>query len=202
MSAGGAFGGSRGYQPRAPEKGVFPLDHFGECKQVGLLCFACMLSLCTLQTNICCMSCFCRYRSNIWHVSRRMPMMLRNAESFPSCICSAGWTGERDFKLCCSKLWYIMHEISSDCALQHTFAADTVLLQCQLLRADHCFISTFACFWHLLSLYCGCHRNLMARQDLKELGFKGQQQQTAAQNSKPDTNANKQKQGFIAGVRR
>ena len=35
MSAGGAFGGSRGYQPRAPEKGVFPLDHFGECKQVG-----------------------------------------------------------------------------------------------------------------------------------------------------------------------
>ena len=21
-------------QPRAPEKGVFPLDHFGECKQV------------------------------------------------------------------------------------------------------------------------------------------------------------------------
>ena len=34
MSAGGAFGGARGYQPRAPEKGVFPLDHFGECKSV------------------------------------------------------------------------------------------------------------------------------------------------------------------------
>jgi len=31
MSAGGAFGGARGYQPRPPEKGVFPLDHFGEC---------------------------------------------------------------------------------------------------------------------------------------------------------------------------
>lgn len=31
-SAGGAFGGSRGLQPRPPEKGVFPLDHFGECK--------------------------------------------------------------------------------------------------------------------------------------------------------------------------
>ena len=32
MSAGGAFGGARGYQPKPPEKGVFPLDHFGECK--------------------------------------------------------------------------------------------------------------------------------------------------------------------------
>jgi cytochrome c oxidase assembly protein subunit 19 len=34
MSAGGSFGGARGYQPRPPEKGVFPLDHFGECKGV------------------------------------------------------------------------------------------------------------------------------------------------------------------------
>ena len=33
-AAGGAFGGSRGLQPRPPEKGVFPLDHFGECKDV------------------------------------------------------------------------------------------------------------------------------------------------------------------------
>ncbi|KAK9904671.1 hypothetical protein WJX75_000194 [Coccomyxa subellipsoidea] len=34
MSAGGAFGGARGYQPKSPDKGVFPLDHFGECKQL------------------------------------------------------------------------------------------------------------------------------------------------------------------------
>ena len=34
MSAGGAFGGARGLQPRPPEKGVFPLDHFGECQEV------------------------------------------------------------------------------------------------------------------------------------------------------------------------
>jgi hypothetical protein len=34
MSAGGAFGGARGYQPKPPDKGVFPLDHFGECKAV------------------------------------------------------------------------------------------------------------------------------------------------------------------------
>lgn len=34
MSAGGAFGGARGLQAKAPEKGVFPLDHFGECKKV------------------------------------------------------------------------------------------------------------------------------------------------------------------------
>lgn len=35
MSAGGAFGGARGFQPRPPEKGVFPLDHFGECKKAS-----------------------------------------------------------------------------------------------------------------------------------------------------------------------
>lgn len=29
-----AFGGSRGVAARPPEKGIFPLDHFGECKQV------------------------------------------------------------------------------------------------------------------------------------------------------------------------
>jgi cytochrome c oxidase assembly protein subunit 19 len=33
-SSGGAFGGARGYQPKPPEKGVFPLDHFGECTHV------------------------------------------------------------------------------------------------------------------------------------------------------------------------
>ena len=35
MSAGGAFGGARGNAPKPPEKGVFPLDHLGECKEVG-----------------------------------------------------------------------------------------------------------------------------------------------------------------------
>jgi hypothetical protein len=39
MSAGGQFGGTRGLKPQPPEKGVFPLDHFGECKQVGSSCF-------------------------------------------------------------------------------------------------------------------------------------------------------------------
>lgn len=34
MSAGGAFGGARGIQAKAPEKGIFPLDHFGECTEV------------------------------------------------------------------------------------------------------------------------------------------------------------------------
>lgn len=34
MAAGGAFGGTRGLQPIPPEKGVFPLDHFEECKHV------------------------------------------------------------------------------------------------------------------------------------------------------------------------
>ena len=29
-----AFGGSRSLAPKPPEKGVFPLDHFNECKQV------------------------------------------------------------------------------------------------------------------------------------------------------------------------
>ncbi|GAB2269392.1 hypothetical protein Dimus_004311 [Dionaea muscipula] len=31
MSAGGAFGGTRGARPIPPEKGVFPLDHMHEC---------------------------------------------------------------------------------------------------------------------------------------------------------------------------
>lgn len=44
----------------------------------------------------------------------------------------------------------------------------------------------------------------MARQDLKELGFRSEEQQQTAvpRPSKPDSNADKQKQGFIAGVRR
>ena len=67
-------------------------------------------------------------------------------------------------------------------------------------------MSTHACLWQLISLFligfgCECCRNLMARQDLKELGFKEEQQQAAGRRSKPDSNADKQKQGFIAGVR-
>lgn len=31
MSAGGAFGGTRGASPVPPEKGVFPLDHMRLC---------------------------------------------------------------------------------------------------------------------------------------------------------------------------
>ncbi|KAK9839854.1 hypothetical protein WJX81_006333 [Elliptochloris bilobata] len=42
MSAGGAFGGARGYQPKPPDKGVFPLDHFGECKAVKEQYLACL----------------------------------------------------------------------------------------------------------------------------------------------------------------
>ena len=37
-----AFGGARGLQPRAPEKGVFPLDHFAECKSIQLQYMACL----------------------------------------------------------------------------------------------------------------------------------------------------------------
>lgn len=33
--SGLSTGGGRGVQAKAPEKGVFPLDHFGECKEVG-----------------------------------------------------------------------------------------------------------------------------------------------------------------------
>eukprot|EP01025_Chloroclados_australasicus_P068615 TRINITY_DN9543_c0_g2_i2.p1 TRINITY_DN9543_c0_g2~~TRINITY_DN9543_c0_g2_i2.p1 ORF type:complete len:106 (-),score=13.28 TRINITY_DN9543_c0_g2_i2:49-342(-) len=35
MVAGGAFGGQRQLPPRPPEKGIFPLDHFQECKQAA-----------------------------------------------------------------------------------------------------------------------------------------------------------------------
>jgi len=30
-----AFGGPRGVGARPPEKGIFPLDHFGECKKIA-----------------------------------------------------------------------------------------------------------------------------------------------------------------------
>ena len=42
MASGGSFGGARGYQPKPPEKGVFPLDHFGECKDVKEKYMACL----------------------------------------------------------------------------------------------------------------------------------------------------------------
>ncbi len=43
----------------------------------------------------------------------------------------------------------------------------------------------------------------MAKQDLKELGFRSEdKQQSATQTRSSDSNADKQKQGFIAGMRR
>eukprot|EP00850_Spirogloea_muscicola_P002219 SM000008S22308 [mRNA] locus=s8:891257:891853:- [translate_table: standard] len=42
MSAGGAFGGARGHAPQPPEKGVFPLDHFGECQEEMHAYMACL----------------------------------------------------------------------------------------------------------------------------------------------------------------
>ena len=44
MSAGGAFGGARGLAPRPPEKGVFPLDHYGECKAAKQAYLECLAS--------------------------------------------------------------------------------------------------------------------------------------------------------------
>ena len=52
MSAGGAFGGARGYQPKPPEKGVFPLDHFGECKSVSCDCFTPAVSAFSIVTCV------------------------------------------------------------------------------------------------------------------------------------------------------
>ncbi|KAI8469174.1 MAG: cytochrome c oxidase assembly protein COX19 [Monoraphidium minutum] len=37
-----AFGGARGMAARPPEKGIFPLDHFGECKQVAQQYLQCL----------------------------------------------------------------------------------------------------------------------------------------------------------------
>eukprot|EP00892_Ulva_mutabilis_P002485 jgi/Ulvmu1/12237/UM086_0028.1 len=42
MSAGGAFGGARGLQAKAPEKGVFRLDHFEECKKEQMEYMECL----------------------------------------------------------------------------------------------------------------------------------------------------------------
>jgi len=32
-----AFGGARGVGAKPPEKGIFPLDHFGECKKASAM---------------------------------------------------------------------------------------------------------------------------------------------------------------------
>ena len=42
MAAGGAFGGARGAGARPPERGVFPLDHGGECAPVAREYLACL----------------------------------------------------------------------------------------------------------------------------------------------------------------
>jgi hypothetical protein len=43
----------------------------------------------------------------------------------------------------------------------------------------------------------------MAKQDLKELGFRSEDKpQSATQTKSSDSNTDKQKQGFIAGMRR
>ena len=42
MAAGGAFGGARGAGARPPERGVFPLDHAGECAPVAAEYLACL----------------------------------------------------------------------------------------------------------------------------------------------------------------
>ena len=79
----------------------------------------------------------------------------------------------------------------------------SLLLRCCLhMMLLGCAASIQSC-WEV-SRHIICCRNLMAKQDLKELGFRTEEQQqaAAAQSSKPDNNADKQKQGFIAGVRR
>lgn len=37
-----AFGGPRGASVKPPEKGIFPLDHFGECKEFADLYQQCV----------------------------------------------------------------------------------------------------------------------------------------------------------------
>eukprot|EP01026_Neomeris_dumetosa_P004611 TRINITY_DN11245_c0_g1_i1.p2 TRINITY_DN11245_c0_g1~~TRINITY_DN11245_c0_g1_i1.p2 ORF type:complete len:131 (-),score=15.62 TRINITY_DN11245_c0_g1_i1:108-443(-) len=57
MAAGGAFGGQRQLPPRPPEKGIFPLDHFQECKRAAADYLKClkqndkMTEFCTEETK-------------------------------------------------------------------------------------------------------------------------------------------------------
>eukprot|EP01024_Parvocaulis_polyphysoides_P050523 TRINITY_DN4922_c0_g1_i2.p4 TRINITY_DN4922_c0_g1~~TRINITY_DN4922_c0_g1_i2.p4 ORF type:complete len:111 (+),score=21.96 TRINITY_DN4922_c0_g1_i2:135-467(+) len=52
MVAGGAFGGQRQLPPRPPEKGIFPLDHFQECKQATTEYLECLKKN-NNQTEVC-----------------------------------------------------------------------------------------------------------------------------------------------------
>lgn len=54
-----------------------------------------------------------------------------------------------------------------------------------------------------LYLQCRMDRNLMAKQDLTELGFRStDKQRPPTRTDTSDSNAEKQKQGFVAGIRR
>ena len=201
MSAGGAFGGSRGYQPRAPEKGVFPLDHFGECKQVGVRYCACthtlhclvnMLVNLGLQISQQYLACLkenandaakCRELSKLYLQCRMDRLVSRTAAKVPAGR-NAGPRG---------------------CTFSDRWMTD---MTARSLQHDSSSFELSMRYSHKLSMefrgHAVCCRNLMAKQDLKELGFRteGPQQTAAAQPSRPDSNADKQKQGFIAGVRR
>ena len=61
-----AFGGARGAPAKPPEKGIFPLDHFGECKQVT------MRGLC-LRRRLCASRGAGSWARNPLHLSRAQP---------------------------------------------------------------------------------------------------------------------------------
>ncbi len=197
MSAGGAFGGSRGLQPRAPEKGVFPLDHFGECKQVCSETLHCMhmhhmqltmkLTCATTQVSQNYLACLkenagdaskCRELSKLYLQCR-----MDRYEQLPS-ACQTPTPPSN------------VHDVKG--TLNNCHPAQLCTSPKFACGAD----ATFASGPQHSAKAFTRHRNLMAKQDLKELGFRTEQQPTAAQTSSSDINADKQKQGFIAGMRR
>ena len=163
MSAGGAFGGARGYQARAPEKGIFPLDHFGECKQVSILPpWLGPQALLQLLSEWA-----CRSRRSIWPVSKNRKELLTTASRLHSNTCSAGWTGGQ---------W------SSDSSPRHHSCI---------------FIASPKHGHHIVHATC---RNLMARQEMSELGFGRSQKREAGTGG--ETPEERKKQGFVAGLPR
>ena len=88
------------------------------------------------------------------------------------------------------------------CRMDRCFYTETLLLQLLdwTLNEALAFAQLLQCAEFKTVL---CYRNLMAKQDLKELGFRSEDKpQSATQTKSLDSNTDKQKQGFIAGMRR
>lgn len=203
MSTGGAFGGARSLAPRPPEKGVFPLDHFHECKKVR------GVAGCDRERHSCCalpsrtlpqprlplislhrhLSFRKKKRSKTvtWPVWRPTAMTPLPAPTWPRPTCNVAWTGERDGFLCDVR----------------GVGAERLSLNMPERASSPPPLSSH--------IHTHTHSNLMARQDLADLGIGADGAVDGAEppapapgeakKREPTPNEARRATGFVAGVR-